>query len=78
MWIALVAAGVTVAPATLWDSIALQVGIQSGGATLLLVLGLFGVLALIMQISIAMTRLERLVVSTIIDDRVRDALSDEP
>lgn len=65
---------VSVSPAALWDRIARAVGIDSGGTTLLLVIGMFGVLMLIMQISIALTRLERLTTAAIIGQSVEQAI----
>lgn len=66
---------VSISPAAWWDRLALTVGIDSGGTTLLLVIGLFGVLILIMQVSISLTRLERLTTATIIHQSVEQAIS---
>lgn len=63
---------VAVFPAKWWDRIASAIGISSGGTTLLLVLGLFGVLVLILQLSITVTRLERLTTGAIIQRSVED------
>ena len=69
---------VSLIPAAFWDRIAVSVGIQSGGTTLLLVLAVFGLLALIMQTSLALTRLERLVREAVVEEAVARAVSDSP
>ena len=66
---------VTLIPASVWDRVALAVGIQSGAPTLFLVLGVFGLTMLILQLGIALTRVERLVTTSIIRDSVREAIS---
>lgn len=73
MIVGVMAVLVSLIPAAIWDRIALAVGIQSGGATLLLVLAVFGLLVLIMQTSLALTRLERLVREIVISESVERA-----
>lgn len=63
---------ITLSPAAMWDRVAALLGIASGGTTLLIVLGLFGILLLIMQVSIALTRLERITTAAVIDRAVAD------
>lgn len=73
LWIVIAAlAGiVAVVPAKIWDGAALALGIRSGAPTLFLVLGVFGLLILIMQLSIAVTRLERLITRAIVENAVQ-------
>jgi hypothetical protein len=72
MVIAALAGIVAVVPAKIWDGVALAVGIRSGAPTLFLLLGVFGLLILIMQLSIAVTRLERLTTRAIVENAVKE------
>ena len=80
VWVLICAATTTVAvvPADWWDAVARLLGIKSEAPTLFFVLAIFGLLGLVLQLSLALSRTERRLVQSTVHDAVASWLRDHP
>lgn len=80
VWVLIASAtvGVSVVPAGWWDRVADIAGIKGRAPTLFLVLAVFGLLGLVLQLSLTVSRTERRLVEVTVRSSVQAWLQEHP